>query len=76
MQIAAEISGWVGMALIVAAYFLISFKRIEAANRGYQLMNLFGAIGLGVNVFYQQSWPALALEIIWGAIALFALFKK
>jgi len=76
MQIAAQVLGWIGTVLIVVAYFLISFKKIEATDRGYQLMNLFGAVGLGVNVFYQQSWPALVLEIIWGAIAIFALIKR
>ena len=39
-------------------------------------MNLFGAVGVGVNVFYQQAWPALALQIIWGIIAISILIKS
>ena len=39
----------------------------------YQAMNFFGALGVGVNVFYQAAWPALALQVVWGIIAVIAL---
>ena len=38
-------------------------------------MNLFGAIALGINVFYLESWPALALNVVWATIAIFTLIK-
>ncbi len=38
-------------------------------------MNLFGALGVGVNVFIQQAWPALTLQVVWGIIAIFSLIK-
>ena len=76
MEIAAQILGWMGAILFLVAYFLVTFKKIEVASRSYQILNLKGAIALGINVFYQQAWPALALEIIWGTIAIVALMKK
>ena len=39
-------------------------------------MNLLGAIGVGVNIFHQQAWPAIALQVVWGIIAIAALTKK
>jgi hypothetical protein len=39
-------------------------------------MNLIGAIGVGINVFHQGAWPAVVLQVIWGIIAIAALFKK
>ena len=38
-------------------------------------MNLFGAFGVGVNVFHQQAWPAVALQVVWGIIAIISLIK-
>lgn len=76
MRMLAHILGWLGTALVVWAYFLISFKKISADNRNYQWLSLIGSIGLGVNVYYNQAWPALALEVVWGTIALAALAKK
>ncbi|HVF69800.1 MAG TPA: hypothetical protein VNA13_04540 [Xanthomonadales bacterium] len=39
-------------------------------------MNLLGAIGIGVNVFTQKAYPSLALQIVWGAIAIYGLYKS
>jgi cell division protein FtsW (lipid II flippase) len=59
-----QIIGWIGTCLIVLAYFLISNKKIESVSKIYQLMNLFGAIGVAVNVFYQKAWQGFTLEVI------------
>ncbi len=71
-----QIFGWIGTALILLAYFLVSFKKVEATSRAYQWINLIGAASLGVHVFSQEAWAAVTLEIVWGAIALAALFRK
>ena len=76
METLIQIGGWVGTFLIVFAYFLISYKKVDGGSKIYQTMNLLGAIGVGVNVFYQQAWPAVALQVVWGIIAIIALIKK
>ena len=75
MEIFSQIIGWVGTFLIVLAYFLVSNNKISAESKRYQLINLFGAIGIGFNVFYQQAWPAFTLQIIWGIIAIVSIIK-
>ena len=62
--------------MIVFAYFLVSYKKVDGSSKIYQAMNLLGAIGVGVNVFHQQAWPAVALQVVWGIIAIVALIKK
>ena len=74
-DILIQTAGWAGTFLIVLAYFLVSFKKIDSGKKAYQLMNLLGAIGVGVNVFYHQAWPALVMEIIWAGIAAIALIN-
>lgn len=75
MEILIQTVGWVGTFLIVFAYFLVSYKKVDGSNKIYQAMNLLGAIGVGVNVFHQQAWPAVALQVIWGIIAIVSLTK-
>lgn len=76
MNLLTQIIGWFGIALVVLAYFLLSTKRLSAQSKYYQVLNLFGAIAISINVFHQQAWPAFALQIIWGAIALLSIFKS
>ena len=76
METFAQIVGWIGTFLIVLAYFLVSYKKVDGSSKIYQAMNLLGAIGVGANVFHQQAWPAVALEVVWGIIAIVALFRK
>ena len=75
MEIAIQTAGWIGTILIVLAYFLISRRHVTIESKAYQLMNLVGAIGVGINVFHQQAWPALALQLAWGAIAIASLVR-
>ncbi len=76
METLIQIVGWVGTFLIVLAYFLVSYKKVDGSSKIYQAMNLLGAIGVGVNVFHQQAWPAVALQVVWGIIAIITLIKK
>jgi hypothetical protein len=75
MNASIEILGWLGTFLIVFAYFLVSYKKIQPTSKNYQLLNLFGALGISINVWHHQAWPSFALQIIWGTIALVALYK-
>jgi len=62
--------GWVGTFLVVLAYYLVSTKKVEGNGYTYQVMNLFGALCVGTNVFYMHAWPSVALQVIWGLISL------
>ncbi|MFA6514867.1 MAG: hypothetical protein WCT42_01210 [Candidatus Paceibacterota bacterium] len=75
MEIFLQSIGWVGTFLIILAYFLVSNNKIKADSKGYQLINLFGAIFVGFNVFHQQAWPALVLQIVWAIIAIVSITK-
>lgn len=76
IEVLISIIGWVGTFLIVLAYFLVSYKKVGSDAVSYQLMNLFGAMGVGVNVFYNHAWPAVALQVVWGIIAILSLLKN
>jgi hypothetical protein len=65
--------GWVGAALLLVAYALVSRRRLEPNEPKYQLLNLFGGAGLAINSATQRAWPSVVVNIIWIGIGLFAL---
>lgn len=75
MELTIQIIGWIGTFFVIAAYLLISHKKVDGDSKLYQTMNLLGAIGVGINVFHQHAWPAVALQVIWGAISVMVLIK-
>ncbi len=58
------------------AYILVSSKKLDSGGEIYQTMNLVGALGVGINAFYQQAWPSLAIQVIWGLVAILTLVRK
>ena len=57
-EILFQIVGWVGAILVVAAYFLVTYKKVDGGSVLYQALNLFGCIGVGINAFHQAAWPS------------------
>lgn len=71
----SQLIGWMGSLMLILAYFLLSRGKVKGGNVSYQILNLGGAIFIGVNVYAQEAWPALFLEFVWAAIALAALMQ-
>lgn len=71
-----EIVGWLGMILILLAYWLVSIRKISPTSTTYQFLNLLGAGFVIVNVAFHGALPSVALNSIWFLIALFGLAKK
>jgi peptidoglycan/LPS O-acetylase OafA/YrhL len=70
----ANIVGFVGMTLIIAAYAYVTASK---APNPFLLhgANLTGATLLVLSLLVNTNLPALVLESIWAAIALFGLSK-
>ena len=64
------ITGWIGMVLILVAFYLVSARKVAGDSRVYQVLNLFGAIGIIWNTLIQQAWPAMTLNVVWALIAI------
>lgn len=71
-----EIIGWLGSTLVVLAYALNMYKKLEADSLTYYLFNIIGSGCLIINTFYHNAIPSAVVNIIWVLIALFAMFKR
>lgn len=74
MEIFFDIIGWVGSGLVVAAYFLLSAKKIKAGLL-YQVLNLLGALFIAIGLCPKNAWFSFALQVVWSIIAFVAIFK-
>lgn len=70
-----EVVGWVGGALILAAYFMLSAGKLDAKSPAYQWLNVVGALGFIANSSWNGAWPSAALNVIWVGIGVVALIR-
>jgi len=74
--ILVNVVGWLGMALLIGAFALVSRGSLEGTSRRYQLMNLVGAALLIVNSGYYRAWPSAVLNIVWVGIGVFGFLRS
>jgi len=70
-----EIFGWYGTAAIITAYALVSFSVLSGDSIWYQILNGTGAAGVLLLSLQKRAYQPAVLNVIWAAIALFAIFK-
>jgi hypothetical protein len=70
-----EVVGWIGGALILAAYFMLSAGKLDAKSPAYQWLNVVGALGFIANSSWNGAWPSAALNVIWVGIGVVALVR-
>lgn len=75
MTIAIEIIGWLGAALILVAYLLLSTGRLGGRSRAYQWMNVVGALFFVANSGWNGAIPSAALNVVWMGIGLVTLWR-
>lgn len=69
-----EVIGWVGVALLLLAYCLVSLEKIKPQYT-FQALNVLGAMGVGVSALVKGAYPATALEAAWIVIAIVAVIR-
>jgi hypothetical protein len=78
MSAAAEIFitviGWTGALSNVAAYALVTAKRIAPDSLSFQGLNIFGAALLSVSASVYGAWPSAVVNVIWVVIGAYALY--
>jgi len=63
----------VGAGLLLAAYWLISTRRLLGDSMGYQSLNIVGSILLMANTAYYGAYPSAFVNLVWLGIAVYAL---
>ncbi len=70
-----DVTGWIATVLIVGAFALNSFGKIESSSKYYQFANLIGGIFFIINTIHHKAYPSAVVNIVWVIIAIVALLK-
>jgi hypothetical protein len=79
VELAVEVAGWIGAALILGGYALLSAGKLTGQSPLYQWMNVVGAAGFTINGWWHGALPSTALNVIWmmiGGVALWRIMAK
>ena len=66
----------VGAVLILAAFALVQFHRVDQADYSYLAANFVGAALLGVVAVREEQWGFVLLEVVWGLVSLWSIVTK
>jgi phosphoglycerol transferase MdoB-like AlkP superfamily enzyme len=70
-----DMIGWLGAALVLSAYFLVSTRRLDGDSAPFQWLNLVGGVGLLVNTLYYRAFPSSLVNLVWIIIAVVTLMR-
>ena len=71
-----ETVGWIGAALMLSAYLLLTVGRMTAQSALYKWMNALSAAGFIVNSGWNGAYPSASINVIWLAISLYGLLGR
>ena len=74
LTLLVEAAGWIGAALILGSYVLVSTGRLEGRSPAFQWMNVAGAAGFVVNSGWHGAIPSTALNVVWLGVGLATLW--
>ena len=67
--------GVLGSLMIAGAYLAVSRSWVDAERPPFHLLNLAGAVLILWSLYYRPNAGAILIEILWVAIAVFALAR-
>lgn len=66
--------GWLGAALLLVPYLLLSVGKVNGQSKSYQALNIAGSAALIVNSVYYGALPSAFVNIVWIFIGLTTLY--
>ncbi|HEY8587534.1 MAG TPA: hypothetical protein VIL60_12545 [Rhodanobacter sp.] len=69
-------AGYVGVTLVLLAFLLLQAGKLKGDRLTYQLMNVFGALGVLLSlIFGTFNLSAFVLEVAWIAIGVYGVLR-
>lgn len=71
----SDIIASLGVIILLVAFLLNLYKKLEANSRAYCAMNFLGAAMCGVSSYMISFYPFVVLEGIWAGFAMISFIK-
>jgi hypothetical protein len=68
--------GWVGAAVLLLGYAMVSLKKAAGDSMLYQVLNIIGSILLAANTIAYGAYPSTFVNMVWIGIAIFAIAAR
>ncbi|WP_426702964.1 CBU_0592 family membrane protein [Rhodanobacter sp. Col0626] len=69
-------AGYVGVVLVLLAFLLLQAHKLHGNGLTYQLMNVFGALGVLLSlVFGSFNTSAFVMEAVWLLISIYGIVR-
>ncbi len=73
---ATDAIGFVGAAIIAAAYFLNQRGRLASSDWRFPATNLGGSLLIMLSLVVHPNLPSVVIEVFWSAISLYGLRRN
>lgn len=67
--------GFLGPVLFLWAYIMLSLGAWHGGMMRPHVLNLLGALAVVVSLFAQWNLPVFVLELCWGAVSLYGIWR-
>ena len=71
----ADLIGFAGAALMIAAYFANQQRWLSSEDWRYPAANLAGAVLILFSLLFAWNFPSVVIEVFWALISLWGLTK-
>ena len=68
-----QVLGWLGTVAYLTAYILLTTKKIQSDRPLFHMLNIIGAAGLIIHALHLEDFPNVAINLVWGLIAIGAI---
>jgi hypothetical protein len=75
MYNAIQLIGWVGAALLLLAYGLLTSGKLDATGSTYLSVNFGASIALGLSTAAAHAWPSTTVNALWLVIGMVPLIR-
>ena len=70
-------AGYIGVVLVLLAFLLLQAHKLHGNGLTYQLMNIFGALGVLLSLtFGGHNWSAFVMEAAWLLISIYGVMRS
>ena len=70
-------AGYIGVMLILLAFFLLQAQRLHGNHLTYQTMNILGALGVLLSLLFGNfNLAAVMLEVAWIAVGIYGVVRN
>ena len=71
-----DISGYIGVGLILTAYALLQIDKLKPDRPLYSILNGAGSAGILTSLWFDPNLPSIIVEGAWLIISLFGLHRS